>query len=133
MNNKLTKNKIGEKFSNGIFVILLSIAIPLFAFVTEDSKITGFVVSEDSTDIIAANIDVVIQDNLLVFNNVDSLSTLATGNYYVDDIGIVYWLDDESKPAIAKVNFIDESQKNRHIYIDAGGRVGYILASVTIE
>ena len=53
---------------------------------------------------------------------------LAAGNYYIDENGIVYWTDDSSSPAIAKVNSIDESQKNRPIYIDNNGNVGYSIS-----
>ena len=96
--------------------------------------------------------DTAIKNNLIELKNIDSLKTLAIGNYYVDGDGIVYWIDDmseidrfpsmlkntpralargrvfdKSKLAIAKVNFIDGVHKNRHIYIDKEGRIGYVL------
>ena len=58
------------------------------------------------------------------------MSTLAPGNYFIDDDGIVYWIDDESRPAIAIVKYHDEIQENRHIYIDDEGRIGYVLESI---
>ena len=126
MNNKLQKNKSGEKFSVGLFIILLTTSISLFAFITEENKVTGYATLENTQE--EAQI---IPQNLIGFNNVNSLSTLSAGNYYIDSKGIVYWVDDESSPAIAKIQFIDESQKNRYIYIDDNGRVGYVL--ITIE
>lgn len=111
------KSKIGTNFGSGIALILVSVAIFMFAFISEDS-ITGLVVTEPKAE-----------QSLIEFANFDELSTLAAGNYYVDSDGIVYWLDDESKPAIAKASYVDESQKNRHIYIDNQGRIGYVLGT----
>ena len=107
--------------------MILSISISLFAFITEENKITGLVVAEDSKEI------QISQPILIEFNDVNSLSTLSAGNYYIDENGIVYWIDDETKPAIAKVSYVNESQKNRHIYIDNEGRVGYVLESISIN
>lgn len=132
MIKKLIQNKKSENFRNSIFVVILSIIIFILAFVTENNKITGFVVSEDSTDITTTNDEIIIPDNLMEFYDINSLATLAAGNYYIDADGIVYWLDDDAKPAIALVIFADESQKNRHIYIDAEGRIGYLLNPVSI-
>lgn len=116
---KYAKNKLGKKFGNGLIVILLSVTIVMLAFVSENNKITGFVVTEISE----------AQQSLMEFKDVNSLSSLAAGNYYIDSNGVVYWLDDESKPAVAKVNFVDETQQNRHIYIDDQGRIGYVLGT----
>lgn len=115
---KLSKNKVGEKFSSALAVIVLSMGIFMFAFMGEESQITGFVVSESEA-----------VPSLMEFKDVNALSTLGAGNYYIDSEGIVYWLDDETKPAIAKVNFVDEAQQNRHIYIDEQGRIGYVLGT----
>ncbi|MBI2656134.1 hypothetical protein HYX03_00155 [Candidatus Woesearchaeota archaeon] len=120
---KIIKNKSGESFGVALAAIFLSISIFSIAFISEGSKITGFAVKE--------NVDVNVQPILVMFKDVNSLSTLAAGNYYIDSDGIVYWMDDESKPAIAKVNFVDESQKNRQIYIDDNGRVGYVLNPIS--
>jgi len=114
------KNKRGESFDTALIIISLSIAISLIAFISEGNKITGFVTSDSSY--------FVINPSLIEFNDVDSLGTLAAGNYYIDDNGIVYWMDDDYRPAIAKVNYIDESQKNRRIYIDKDGNVGYLIS-----
>ena len=132
MIKKLIKNKKSENFRNSIFVIILSIIISMLAFVTENNKITGFVVSEDSIVITTTNDGIIIPDNLIEFYDINSLSTLAAGDYYIDADGIVYWIDDDSKPPIALVISVDESQKNRHIYIDNNGRIGYLLNPVSI-
>lgn len=116
------KSESRDHFNFALAVILVSITVSIIAFVSEDKKITGFAtVSTDSEETI-------ITQGLMEFNNADELSTLAPGNYYVNDAGFVYWLDDESSPAIAKVSFVRDEQKNRHIYIDNGGNVGYVLS-----
>ncbi len=125
MIKKLIKSKSGEKFSVGIFIVFLTIVISMFAFITEENKITGFAISDANQEETQ-----IVQPILLEFKDVNSLATLSAGNYYIDENGIVYWIDDEAKPAIAKVNFVDESQKNRHIYIDDQGRIGYVLKSI---
>ena len=115
------ENKSAEKFINGIFLVILSITISILAFISEDNRITGFVTLNKDLG------DTVIKNNLIKLENIDSLKTLAVGNYYVDGEGIVYWIDDKSKPAIAKIIFMDEVHKNRNIYIDKEGRIGYVL------
>lgn len=119
--NKAIKNKSGEKFGFGIFIVFLTMSISLFAFITEENKITGLATYSAEGNVNA------MQSNLLEFNDVHSLSTLAAGNYYIDENGIVYWLDDESRPAVAKINHINEIQENKIIYIDADGNVGFVL------
>jgi len=116
---KMINNKRGEHFRAALTVISLSIAISLFAFMSEENKITGFATSTATY--------VTSQPNLIEFENVDALGSLAAGNYFIDGDGIVYWLDDSSKPAIAKVKNIDEIEKNRKIYIDNEGNIGYSL------
>src|SRR3989338_4054828 len=119
---KLIKSKQGEKFEFGIFAIFLAIAISSFAFISEDNKITGFAVLD--------NPDYMINPvKLTEFKDINSLGSLAPGNYYVDENGIVYLMDDNSRIAMTKVNLLDESQKNRKIYIDIEGRIGYILGT----
>ena len=118
---KTIKNKSGEKFGFGIFIVFLSISISLFSFVTEENKITGFAVQENKLEATK-----ITMPKLLEFNDIKSLS-LAAGNYYADSDGTVYWIDDESKPAVARVKYVDESQKNRSIYIDGDGNIGYVL------
>ena len=76
----------------------------MLAFISEEDKITG-----------------------LVIKDINALSALGVGNYYIDSDGIVYYLDDNLKLAMAKVNFVDEVNKNRHIYIDNERRIWYVL------
>ena len=116
----LTKNKRGESFKAALVVILLSIAIFSIAFMWGENDITGLVIDAEPNYIPT-------QYSLAAYEDVNSLGTLSEGNYYIDGEGIVYWIDDGSKPAIAKVNFIYEEQKNRLIYIDDEGNVGYVL------
>ena len=125
MDKNLSNNKHGGHFNIALLVIFLSIAVSLLAFLGEDSKLTGF-----ATGINSESNKITVQSNLPEFNDVKSLSSMAAGNYYIDGSGIVYWTDDDSRPAVAKVKFIDESQKNRAIYIDKDGNLGYIIAEV---
>ncbi len=119
MAGKLSKSKRAEHFNSALLAIVLSIAVVSLAFLSEDRSLTGFVAYEDQ--------DSAIEPNLIAFDNVNSLRTLSAGNYYVDGNGIVYWADDGSMPAVAKVSSLSESQKNRRIYIDNEGNVGYLL------
>ena len=132
MNKQLVKNKSGN-FGFGIFIIFLAMAVSLFAFISEENKITGFVALEDEENDATQNNIQIISSNLIEFENFNSLSALAPGNYFIDDDGIVYWIDDESGPAIAIVKLRDEIQENRRIYIDDEGRIGYALDSVLIN
>ena len=127
MTKNLLKNKSGEKFSNGVLFIILSITISVLAFISETNKITGYVTLNKDLG------NTAIKNNLIELKNIDSLKTFAIGNYYIDNDGIVYWLDDKSKPAIAKVNSIDEIHRNRHIYVDEEGRIGYVLNQIWRE
>lgn len=123
---KIITNKKGEKFEIGLFIVVAAISLSLFSFMTEENAITGFVTNSlDNSNTEFAN--------LIEFDDVNSLSTLSAGNYYIDENGIVYWVDDELSPAVAKVGYFDENQKNRYIYIDSEGRIGYILEPAVIE
>jgi len=125
MIKKLVKNKKGDHFKYALIVVFVVIGVFAFAFDNEDKKyknLTGFAtikLNPEKPD---------ISDDLLQFEDVGSLSTLSTGSYYLDSNGFVYWLDEESRPAVAKVSFIDESQKRRNIYIDHNGNVGYLIS-----
>ena len=112
-------DKRAEHFNSALLAIVLSIFVSSLAFLSEDRSLTGFAAYEEQ--------DSAIEPNLIVFDNVNSLSTLSPGNYYVDGNGIVYWADDDSMPAIARVNSIAESQENRKIHIDNEGNVGYLI------
>ena len=122
---QMAENKKGEGFGVGLVVIILSIALASIAFISEDnSEITGFAISDDLDDYTDYNS---AQTSLIELEDFNSLRSLAAGNYYIDEESIVYWIDDESKPAIAKVNFINEDIKNRQIYIDDEGNIGYVI------
>lgn len=134
MKNKI-KSKSGEKFGLGMLIILLSMSISLFAFLTQDKNLVGLAASnlDSGSSKAENNFDSLSDNDLREFKDVNSLATLAAGNYFIDSDGIVYWFDDESKPAVAKVNSLDESQKRKQIYIDDGGRIGYVLSSVSAK
>ena len=118
------KNKRVEHFNIAMMAVFASIAISLLAFISSDNsgKVTGFAVSDSGT----SNTKVQ-QPELLQFKSLDSLAILSSGTYYVDDKGIVYWMDDGSMPPIGQVAYLRESQKNRQIYVDNNGNVGYLI------
>ena len=113
-------NKKGEHFNSALIVILMSIAVSLLAFMGEDNlnKVTGFAVSDSYSQ---------EQPTLLQFKSVSSLGSLSSGRYYIDEEGMVYWMDDNSRPAIGKITYLSDSQKNREVYVDKNGNVGYII------
>ena len=114
-----SKNKRGEHFNFALVAISLSIFISIIAFMTEDSGVTGFVTASPTYD--------VADSNIRNFDNMDDLRSLSKGNYYIDGNGIVYWLDDESRPAIAKVAYIRDENRNRQVFIDNEGNIGYVI------
>ena len=118
------KNKRVEHFNIAMMAVFASIAISLLAFIGADNsgKVTGFAVS----DSIASNTQVQ-QPELLQFKSIGSLSDLSSGAYYVDEKGVVYWMDDSSMPPVGQVAYLRESQKNRQIYVDNDGNVGYLI------
>ena len=126
-NKKLIKNKIGENFGFGIFIVVFAIIISLFAFLSEENKITGLVIFED----VAQNI--VKASDLMDIKDINLLGSLAAGNYYINENGIVYWVDDESRSAVGQLNNFDENIKNRNIYIDNYGRIGYVLNPILVN
>ena len=112
-------NKRAEHFNSALIVIIISIAVVSTAFLSENRNLTGLVVYNEQL--------VIEKPNLIVFDNVNSLRTLAPGDYYIDGDGIVYWVEDDSKPAIAKVSSLAKSQKNRKVHIDNEGNIGYLF------
>ena len=120
----MKKNKRGEHFNIALIVIFISIAVSLISFMSADNsnQATGFAVSDLGNS--AAHTQ---QPELLQFSAVSSLSRLSSGSYYIDADGVVYWLDDISRPAIGKVIHLSDSQKNREMYIDKDGNVGYLI------
>ena len=111
------KPKHKNHFNSALIAVVVLMAIVSIAFMSENS-FTGYVVSEEQVQIV---------QQVPELENFKSLETLSPGNYYVDNEGVVYWLDDESLPAVAKVRNINDDQRSRKIYIDNEGNVGYLL------
>lgn len=109
-----------EIFSEALLVTSLVITITLFAFIGEDSKITGFAAAENKGG-------TTIEHYLFEFDDMKYLGYLPTGHYYIDNDGIVYHINENLRNPIAKIKFIDEIHKDRHVYVDDYGRVGYVL------
>ncbi len=124
----MKKNKKGEKFGFGVFIVLFAISVSLISFISEDNSLTGFAVQENQAQESKA-----VPQSLPIFRDINSLGSLAVGNYYVDENGIVYWDEYPSKIPVAKISIIDENQKNREIYIDSRGRIGYVLGNLVNE
>ena len=120
----MKKNKRGEHFNIALIVIFISIVVSLFAFMGagNSNQITGFAVSDSGNSPTHTQ-----QPELLQFSSVTSLGSLSSGAYFIDAGGVVYWLDDSSRPAVAKVIHLSDSQKNREIYIDNDGNIGYLI------
>ena len=114
-------NRKGESFKFGLLVIGASILLSLLALTSRQNSITGYAGY-------GANLQyqqVSQYSNLRQFDSFDSIKSLAAGNYFIDGNGIIYWMDDETKPAIVRVNLLRDLQKNRYIYIDNEGKIGY--------
>lgn len=112
----MSQNKSPDEiFSEALLITFLAITITLFAFVGEENKITGFAAAEN------------IDNNLFEFDDMSYLGYLPVGYYYIDNGGIVYQVNDVFKTPIAKIKFIEEIQKDRYVYVDDYGRVGYVL------
>ena len=116
----MEKTKRWEHFNLSLVVIFVSIGISLFAFMTANSNPTGYAAANSKNTFESSN--------LLEFKDVKSMITLPVGRYYIDNDGIVYWLDDSSRPAVAKVNNIPDGQKNKEVYVDNNGNVGFIIS-----
>ena len=121
MSVKTHSNGESAHFKLALLVISLAIVIPSIAFISEKKDIAGLASSE-------LQYSVSSEPSLKDFDTVKSLGTLVPGNYYIDNEGIVYWTDDSSSPPVARVRSIQESQKNRRIYIDDLGNVGYSIS-----
>jgi|SRR3989338_5818510 len=118
MVKKLAKKRSGESFNFGIMLVLLTIGISAIAFISENNKLTGFATS-------AKKNEAATKPSLTAYRDINSLGVLATGNYYVDASGVVYWVNDEQMTPVAKVNYLDDYQKNVYIYIDDDGSISY--------
>jgi hypothetical protein len=114
------KRKEKDHFKIALLLIYLTIVISLVAFKSADNSITGHIVNQNDLQY--------IEENLPEYGYIGELETLSPGNYFVDEKGIIYWIDDESRPAVGKVNFLYDVQKNRQLYIDNDGNIGYIVS-----
>ena len=127
-NNQLTLNKTfyrNTKMNNkayhfkvALWAIAISILVFSAAFFTEDKNATGFIVSDDSVELPKAN--------PILLNNANSLSQLSPGNYYIDMKGNVQWMDDSSRPVIAKLVSYNENELDRSVYVSIEGEVFFV-------
>jgi len=109
-----------DKFSYGIFLIVSIISISMLAFLNEDKNITGYVIAGESANYESASA-------LAEFNSLNSLAQLSPGLYYVYADGYVYSVDDYSRLLVGKVSHLEDSQKDKLVYIDRNGNIGYVL------
>ena len=115
------KHKDKDHFKSALVAVALVTFISLIGLMSGQNNLTGFVTSTPYSA------DAATQTNVREYQNVNSLQVLAPGNYYIDSNGFVYWMDDDSSPAVAKVTNLRDEQKNRKIYIDDQGNVGYLI------
>lgn len=114
-------HKDKDHFKSALVAVALVIFISLIGLMSGQNNLTGFATST------SYNAGAATQTNVREYNDVKSLEVLAPGNYYIDANGFVYWMDDEVTPAVAKVRSLTDDQKNRKIYIDDRGNVGYLI------
>ena len=115
------KHKDKDHFKSALVVVALAIFISLIGLMSGQNNLTGFATST------TYNSNAATQTDVKEYNDVKSLEVLAPGNYYIDANGFVYWMDDDATPAVAKVKSLSDDQKNRKIYIDDRGNVGYLI------
>ena len=115
------KHREKDHFKSALVAVALVTFISLIGLMSGQNNLTGFATST------SYNADAATQINVKEYNNVKSLGVLNPGNYYIDANGFVYWMDDDSTPAVAKVKTLTDDQRNRKIYIDDQGNVGYII------
>ena len=105
---------------NGMFLALVSMAIFSIALLSEQSGTTGFVTANDNSNTVHVL-------DLKDFRDINSLGELGAGKYYISGDGIVYYIDASSRFPVAKIDYVNELQKNRFIYIDSNGNIGYLI------
>ena len=106
-------------FVAGLLFILASVSVFSVAFFSEQNSLTGLVVANQKT--------IEPSPVLKQYNDVSSLAELSPGKYYINSNGIVYYMDDKSRFAVASVSHLDDSQKDRFVYIDTNGNIGYLI------
>lgn len=109
-----------DKFTYGIFLIVSFILLSTLAFLNEDKNITGYVIAGESANHESASA-------LSEFNSLNSLAQLSPGLYYVYADGYVYSVDDYARLLVGKINRLDDPQKDKLVYIDRNGNIGYVL------
>lgn len=115
---KMTRNE--DKFGIGILLIFLSISVTMLGFLSEEKNIVGYAAAKEPA---------IITDNS-VFENIDTLSELSPGKYFVYDDGSVYSIEDDARLLVGKVKHIQDVQKNTYLYVDRNGDIGYVLDTV---
>ena len=118
MINSLFKKKDGENLRVALFLVFVAVSVSILAFLSEDGGITGQ----------ATNVpNQVSQPDLIEFEDIRDLGNLAAGKYYIDGNGIVYWMEGNGMPKVAKIKYVDSSQIGRHVYVDFEGNVGFLI------
>ena len=111
-------SKKAYHFKLAMLVIAVSIFVFAAAFFTADHSTTGFVVSQES-----ANLP---KSNPILINSAKDLSSLSSGNYYIDKNANVLWIDDESRPVVAKLTTYNEDELDRTVYVSIEGEVFFV-------
>src|SRR3989344_6476242 len=111
--------KNGEHFRLALLLVFVSISVSILAFLSENSGIAG--------QVTGAALSQPAPSGLIEFEDISELGTLAQGKYYIDGNGIVYWMEGSGMPKVAKLKYVDSSQKGRHIYVDFEGNVGFLI------
>ena len=112
--------KRNNSFEIGILFIVSAISITMLGFLSEEKNLAGHAAANENTGYAVFN------DNPL-FHNLDSLSELSPGNYIVYDNNLVYSVEDDARLLVGKISHIQDFQKNKYIYVDRDGNVGYVL------
>lgn len=112
---KRTRNE--DKFGVGILLIILSISVTMFGFLSEERNIVGYAAGENRA----------INEGNAILYAYNSLSELSPGKYFVYDDGSVYSIEEYAKLFVGKVKHVQEIHKNRNLYVDRNGNVGYVL------
>src|SRR3989338_4007313 len=115
----IEKSRRGEHFKIALGAVVGVILLSVLAFMSGHKGVTGYVVDSDSVAESGS------PETVAEFEDLSSLSSLSPGTYYIDSYGTVYWLGDSSRVAVGGLNYFTESQKNRMIYIDNEGNLGY--------
>jgi hypothetical protein len=111
------KPKHKDHFAAALLAVIISMTVFSLAFMGGNG-VTGYAVNEQSQ----------VKYAVIEFNEFKDIATLSPGNYYVNNDGLVYWLDEPSLLVVAKVNNLDEFSKSRKVYVDKEGNIGYPIS-----